>query len=115
MSACDECVRRVRAMSACDTPGGLAGGQAGGRRAGRRAGGRAVARVAGCGGGGGGGSGDRGTFMYYVTPRSFQACTATMDSDCSSLARRARKARSCNLLAILALLVKPEELEDCCS
>ena len=114
MSACDECVRRVRAMSACDTPGGLAGGQAGGRRAGRRAGGRAVARVAGCGGGGGGG-GDRGTSMYYVTPRSFQACTATMDSDCSSLARRARKARSCNLLAILALLVKPEELEDCCS
>ena len=66
----------------------------------------------------GGGGGDRGTFMYYVTPLSFQACTATMDSDCSSLARRARrarKARSCNLLAILAHLAKPKELEDCCS
>ena len=29
--------------------------------------------------GGGGGRRDRGTFMYYVTPLSFQACTATME------------------------------------
>ena len=105
LDPCDYCHRQ----GGPGGPGGARGGPGG------------VRGGSGGQGGPGGGTpwgGFRGTFMYYVTPLSFQACTATMDSDCSSLARRARrarKARSCNLLAILAHLAKPKELEDCCS